>query len=146
VIEKCDSAFRNMHRPIVQSETATAAIITSDIRGREVPVGKPLDRDTFEYMYYSATSERTFLIVGRVSSYNINRYKGRLFIADERRPIPFELASSARDADTVGLVTNSLRLNALDRSQGNIECEAFKVFSRSGRLKSLLVVKVTRQK
>ncbi|MCG8694782.1 MAG: hypothetical protein MI806_26535 [Minwuiales bacterium] len=144
--EKCEAAIKDMHRPIVWSKTATKAEIISRVGSDEHPFEHPLDQETFEYIHVTQMSETAFEFVGRVSSYNINTFKGRLYIEDERRPIPFELAPSARDVRGIACVTESLSANAQTRfrDDGNIRIVAFPSTSKSGRLKSLLIVKASR--
>ena len=80
--------------------------------------------------------------IGVVSSYNINTYKGRIYSFAEKRPIPFELMSEARDRRTVGLITNSQHLNGQNRDDPNavISLSAYKLVSSTGSLKRLHVV------
>lgn len=145
VIEKCDVAIKNMHRPIVISHTAESAHITCQADyGPARPLGVVLNSTTYEYISYTRAAESPITFVGRVSSYNMNTFKGRIFTEDEWRPIPFELAESARAGDTISLVAASLYENITSNSEsaGNIVCTAFRYTSRSGQLKSYLIVKV----
>jgi hypothetical protein len=112
LIEKCEGAIQTMHRPIVKSGTASQAIITVGPIARSRVVGQPMDRHTYEYVAYTEHEDTPQKLRGRVSSYNINTYKGRAYLFDERRPIPFILAESARSKRNVSLITNSLQRNA----------------------------------
>lgn len=143
VIEKCDVAIRDMHRPIVWSETASQANVLGRVGRSETVVGPALTPETFDYIQYSSRSDTTFSVIGRVSSYNVNTFKGRIYVLEEQRPIPFELASSARNANSISLVTESLRLNARTRAQGDILCQTYRITSRTGRTKALEIVKVS---
>lgn len=142
LIEKCQVAIRDMHRPIVKSETAAQANITASIAGHPRPIGRELNRETFEYIAFTVTSELPSELTGRVSSYNINTFKGRIYVLEEYRPIPFELAKEAQSPTNVAMITESLRRNAQDRTTGDIKCVAFRQTSKSGRLKALYVVEV----
>ena len=68
-----------MHRPIVASETAAVAEIVSMVDRKEEPLQSPLDRKTYEYVQYSQLIEQPYDFVGRVSSYNLNTFKGRIY-------------------------------------------------------------------
>ncbi|WP_445482805.1 DUF7947 five-stranded beta-barrel domain-containing protein [Pseudochrobactrum lubricantis] len=72
---------------------------------------------------------------GRISSYNINTYKGRIFLEDEKRPVPFILVDMCRDIATRNLIVSSLRANNRDRisPDGRISCSAFKFVSSTER-------------
>lgn len=144
LVEKCQIPIRDMHRPIVASETASAADIFVGTRTEGPPLGAPLNRETFDYINFTDTSDRPQKYEGKVSSYNINTYKGRVFIPQEGRPVPFELSSEARTTSNIYTVTQSLTSNALrSLSEGaNIEFYAFARRSKTGRLKGLLIVEV----
>lgn len=145
--EKCENAILDMHRPIVKSETAVRAEITGTIGGRSLKFDHPLSRSTFEFARETITSEAPSEFVGRVTSYNTNTYKGRIYVPNSGRPIPFKLTTDARDLRSVSLVTESLVANGQDPEHQNfragfIICKAFKNTSRSGQLKSIDVVEV----
>lgn len=144
VIEKCQIAIRDMHRPIVNSETAVAASIFSQVGPSIYKIQKDLDRETYEHISFTREEEKPEIFVGRVSSYNINTYKGRAYLRSEGRPVPFELAESTRDPRSVALVTNSLVANARDRmrGEGEIALEGYKRVSKTGKLKGLFVIDV----
>lgn len=144
VIEKCESNIIQMHRPITFSETAKSAELVSVIDGKKEPFKHHLNYETYDYVSFTEKSPNTYETVGRISSYNINTYKGRIFIPAERRPISFKLADVARDAASIARITHSLTMNAQDRfkKDGNITCIAYQNLSRTGRLKSLYIVEV----
>ncbi|CCG40011.1 DUF7946 domain-containing protein [Magnetospirillum molischianum] len=143
VIEKCELSIKKMHRPIIISESAKTATITPTIYGRAAPFSSALNFETFEYIDITERSSNPVDIYGRVSSYNSNTYKGRIFVPDEGRPIPFELADSARDIKSVGLIAQSLVANAISRDgSGFFFCRGFRNISRSGRLKGYLIIDV----
>lgn len=144
VIEKTEYAIKDMHRPIVKSETADKARIIASTRGHEKPIEQPLNHGTFEYIAHTEQSKDSEKVTGRVSSYNMNTFKGRIFIEEERRPISFTLADTARNFQCINLLTQSLSMNAVDRMNtgGDVECVVYKAYSRSGRLKSLLIMDV----
>jgi len=144
VIEKCETAVRDMHRPIVKSETANKAQILFRSFGSEIPFEQPLNRDTFEYISYTTRDDSIVELKGYVSSYNMNTFKGRIFLSDEQRPIPFELAKETRYSILIQKITRSLSLNAIERfdEQSLLVVRAFKNNSKSGRLKSLYIIDI----
>lgn len=146
VIEKCEQNVLQMHRPIFSSKTAEIAKITSKIKTEEKPFEHPLTFSTFEYIHFSEKSSEPEIISGRVSSYNINTFKGRIFLPEEKRPIPFVLTETARSASCISKITKSLTMNAKNRfiENGNVICKAYKNLSRTGRLKNLLIVEVSK--
>lgn len=144
LIEKCENAVKEMHRPIVKSRTATSAAIQSQVGAvlHRFPV--ELTAASYEYIAHTERQEMPLEVRGWVSSYNVNTFKGRIFTRDEGRPAPFELSEESRDDASVNLVTNSLMLNAQRRgaSEGEIAIVAYRNVARSGRLKSFYVLEV----
>lgn len=148
VIEKCHTAIREIHRPIYKTETADNATITSNASGQILRVGPIISRDTYEYMNESITEEMPKIIAGRVSSYNSNTYKGRIYVSQEGRPVTFELSENIRSPQTVKIVVNSLSENALQNYnvEGSlIYCRVLKNKSKAGHLKSYKVIEVSSQ-
>jgi len=135
-----------MHRPIVASQTASEARISGEVGRHIKQIEHPLNENTYEHIAFTIKSPDPARLVGRVSSYNVNTYKGRIYIIDEHRPIPFELLPGARRMDTITLIATSLRNSAVNRNsdKADIECEAFTLTSKSRRLKSLLITEVYR--
>ena len=144
VIEKCEVAIRDMHRPIVQTETAIEASIFSQVGWHTSKLRQNLNSETYEHIAYTLEEDTPERFVGRVSSYNINTYKGRIYLRNEGRPVPFELGDVARDPRSVSLITNSLVSNARDRmsGEGEVSVEAYRRVSKSGKLKGLFVIDV----
>lgn len=145
--EKCDVAVKEMHRPIVGQETASTALITSRFGKSIQNISRPLTEQTYAYINQSNWSDSPEQFVGRVSSYNSNTFKGRIYILDLRRPVSFELHLDAQGVRSVGRITRSLTINAKDRRRTNLDeglivITAFKNESTSGRLKSLSIVRV----
>jgi len=133
-----------MHRPIVASETAEAASLLAQVDREQTPLTPKLDRDSYEYMIFTVEDNYPTEVIGLISSYNMNTYKGRIYVDQEARTIPFELSGSARSRHAVSLVTRSLALNAdsSTRRGGYIRCLVFRNTSRTGRLKSYRIVEV----
>jgi hypothetical protein len=142
VVEKCDTAIREMHRPIYKSRTATEARLIANLGDTQVPVGPALTYETYEYIAYTERRTEPLELTGMISSYNINTYKGRVYIPDYGRPIPFELSEAARDISSIVLITSSLDANARKSNTGSISFVAFENYSRSKRLKSFYIVEI----
>ncbi|VAX04537.1 hypothetical protein MNBD_ALPHA03-426 [hydrothermal vent metagenome] len=143
-IEKCENAIKEMHRPIVKSNTADTARIIYQTKNFEKPFKNPLDIKTYDHIVFSEEDKNSVEIVGCVSSYNINTYKGRIFVESERRPIPFELAESTRTVRAISEITKSLSSNAVERftQEANITFEAFVHRSKTDRVKKYYIVGV----
>jgi hypothetical protein len=133
-----------MHRPIAKTHTADEATITAKIGTTEREIGSPLNLETYEYVAHTDRGTDSFEFVGRVSSYNSNTFKGRVYITDEGRPIPFELSDTARSIDGIIKITASLAAYAQRKPEGEgvFVFNGFRNTSRSGRLKSLYITEV----
>jgi hypothetical protein len=144
LIEKCEPSIREMHRPIYASQTATTASVEYKFK-RGVSNSQPLTIETFEYVNTSELEDVPSEFVGKVSSYNINTYKGRLFTEADHRPVPFVLLEPARTLGQIALITRSLDANAVRRLDGaaDIKVSAFRNLSVTGRLKNLVVTNVS---
>lgn len=148
LMEKTESSIGDMHRPIVASQSATSAKLFRLSRSGVDQIGP--DMTSLSYDYIARTIRRDELIEhqGLVSSYNVNTYKGRIFLPDEQRPIPFELDEVAKNRESVQIITSSLRTNATSRreSEGLIALYGRRLESSTGRLKALIVNKVEEAK
>ncbi|TJU89316.1 MAG: hypothetical protein E5Y12_31145 [Mesorhizobium sp.] len=145
LIEKVEPAVRDLHRPISHSKTAETAILGASQAGRIVQqTGPVLDKDTFEYINVTNLTNDQEKFVGKVSSYNSNTFKGRIYIENEGRPVPFTLADVSRDPRTVLKVVSSLSANALDRfdEDAEIRFSALRYESKNGRLKGFLILQI----
>lgn len=145
--EKCIRPIIDMHRPIYAKKTALKCTIEAEFDNQKHKVANDLTQETYEYISYTETSEYPVDVYGRVSSYNSNTFKGRIYVADEVRPIPFTLTSEAKTDHSVSLIANSLHANtqrnSLKSDEGFIHCKSFKNKSKSGMLKSLNIVDVS---
>jgi hypothetical protein len=144
LVEKCETAVRDMHRPIAKSRTADEATITAKIGGKEHSLSRPLTLETYDFIAYTERSTSALDFSGRISSYNINTFKSRVYLPQHNRPVPFELAEHARDTLSVLAIVRSLSANAQRQpdGQGAIYFNAFQNLTRTGRLKSLLITEV----
>jgi len=144
LIEKTESGVKALHRPIVKSASASAAQFGYRSAGTSVNLDVYANAETFEFIDETVTSEDFSKYCGVVSSYNANTFRGRLFIGDEQRTIPFELAENVRSPKTIQKITASLSDNANSRarnvSSNMLVCfEALRNETKSGRLKGLFV-------
>jgi hypothetical protein len=146
LIEKCENSIREMHRPIIKSETASEARLVANLGEFELPIGPPLNRETYEYITFTDRRETPEQFIGKITSYNVNTFKGRVYVSTEGRPIPFELSESARGFGSISAITASLSANAHRRleGQGEIVFTAFRNVSRTGRLKFLYITEVAK--
>lgn len=148
LIEKTESGIRAIHRPIINSKTATNAQMSYNLGAKVGKFDGFFDAQTFEYVSKTILSEDFSEYCGAISSYNTNTMKGRLFIPEERRTVPFELADSTRTPESIRLIVDSLRSNAIIRSedprntQTSICLVGVRNESTSGRLKSIYVTEV----
>lgn len=141
LVEKCEVAITEMHRPIVKSETAASARILVREDGADHAFGPELSLETYDYIRFTSRSEIPSEEIARISGYDTNTFKGRAYLAKERRPIPFELSVEARSQKSIQIVTDNLAANAQGR-YSEIRFIAFRDLSRTGRLKKLHVVEV----
>jgi hypothetical protein len=143
LVEKCEVAVREMHRPISKSRTATEARLMARFESSHELIGQPLNLESYEYISFTERSSDIGQYNGMISSYNMNTFKGRIYVEAEGRPIPFELGDSARGVPSVRKVTNSLSANAQKNEHGAvITFDAFRNTSKSGRLKSFLITQI----
>jgi len=146
LLEKTEHAILEMHRPIFKTQSAKSASITATVGGQEHPLGLTLDLATYDFIHETRTADVPNVIAGRVSSYNSNTFKGRIYVAKYERPVTFEISPPARSQRAVALITTSLGHNALkqyNEARATVHCVAFENTSRSGRLKSLTITKVS---
>jgi hypothetical protein len=142
--EKCEAAVKEMHRPIWKSRTADSAVLISRIDIHSNQVGERLDIETYDFIDAEKESDDIHDYVGSVSSYNLNTFKGRIFVEKEERPIAFLLLGNARDAWSTGKIAYSLAENVRRSlsAESKISFRAFEVRTRSGRLKRLNIFEI----
>jgi hypothetical protein len=146
LIEKCNTAMHEMHRPIYKSETASRADVLAAIGSQKLSINVPFTLDSWGYIHETRTSDKQELLIGCVSSYNSNTFKGRIYVEKFGRPVSFELSKEVRDQKTIELITTSLQTNALrmySENKGLVYFLAYSRTSRSGQLKSLLITQIS---
>ena len=148
LIEKCETAIREIHRPIYKTNTASSASITASINNQKLQIATDFTIETYEYMSVSQAGDEPEIVNGRVASYNTNTFKGRIYVPEEGRPVPFELAEEARTTRTIQLIVKSLSASALkeyENEHSTVYCQVLKSKSRTGHLKSSIVLEVSNQ-
>jgi hypothetical protein len=148
LIEKCDTAIREMHRPIFMSKTAESASITCGIGRHEEPLHTSLTLETYDFIHETHQADVPEVVQGRISSYNANTFKGRIYVPKFGRPISFELSPKARTKLAVRLITSSLHLNAIGQrvALGSVvSATVLRNTSKTGNLKRLTVLQVAEQ-
>jgi hypothetical protein len=141
LIEKTEVAVRDMHRPIISSGSAEAAFISTYSDGKERIIGQRFDIQSYERMMELKPRSTNGYFEGRISSYNMNTFKGRVFLIDEGRPVPFEVADSARNPENILAITRSLSANAEHSrsNEGLIGFTGLAIETRTGRLKEIIL-------
>jgi hypothetical protein len=142
VIEKCEVPIRDMHRPIVKSRTAEAATLMKVGADGAIPLGHAFTRQTYDFMLDARPRSNDLYFEGRVSSYNMNTFKGRVFLGDAERAVPFDLSEQARTPEMIVAITRSLAANAVSRRSpdGKFTFHGLPIETRTGRLKSIIVL------
>lgn len=145
LIEKCEVPIKNMHRPVVFSETAAVGQVRTVQDGGRIPVGPALDHDTWAYVDLTSRSEDKEVLEGWVSSYNINTFKGRIYFSKFSRPLPFILSEETRTPRKIAMITTSLNANAKDRmsDDGRRFIHGYLNTSSTGRVKSIFIVDIS---
>jgi len=146
LIEKSETSIADMHRPIVASRSAMVGNVfgKSHERSPDQPIGPDMNAITYDHLMENIFSDDEETLTGKVSSYNLNTYKGRMFVVEEGRTVPFELVDTGKTPEQTSRVTLSLRMNNADRKDNRalIVFTAYRVLSRNGRLKNLRVTGV----
>lgn len=147
LIEKCSTAFREMHRPIYKTETASLASITGYTNQVPIPLHAQLSLETYQFISETYDSPGVEKIDGRISSYNSNTYKGRIFVPTIGRPIAFEINPPARNTETARIITTSLHLNATRQGRevgAVISMLVIRRTSKTGQLKSFMATRISK--
>lgn len=142
LLEKIEPAIVDMHRPIVKSSSAATARLFAPDRPKLKPI--EFSKRTYDALINVERNDIAVEIVGKVSSYNINTFRGRVFVPKEKRPIPFVLADVARSTNNISRITRSLRANASRAGSSGADVRLVVLPTRSitGRLKLFHVVEV----
>lgn len=82
-------------------------------------MGEVITSDTYDYLQHTIKSDFELEFTGKVSGYNRNTFKGRVYLTDSYRPVPFVLDTTARSKRDVRMITNSLALSAANADDEN---------------------------
>lgn len=149
LIEKCSTAISDIHRPIYKTKTAEKATIIANIGGARKTLGAEFSKESYDYIHELFVQDTPVVIEGRISSYNSNTFKGRIYVAKEGRPVSFELSQTARSEYSLQLIIASLSANAHKKYEDEwsaIYCKALKNTTRSGHLKSYTIFAISHDK
>lgn len=146
VIEKCSIAITEIHRPIYKNKTAETARIFTNINNEKIPLTPVFSMESFQHIIEEFTEEEIINIEGFVSSYSANTFKGRIYILEQERSIPFLLSESIRGENVITNMVDSLRANALrnfDAKPYKVFCKVQKITTKTGHLKSYKIIAVS---
>lgn len=141
VIEKCEPALIQMHRPIVKSKTAKAARLYGQARDYEFGFNSNFSRESYEYIKETLTRDEEEIFCGHVTSFNANTLNGRIYVPDLQRNVIFSLDNEASDqASRVNIGENFLHtIEAGRQAEREICFRGQRRETKNGRLKKLYV-------
>lgn len=144
--EKCEFAVSSMHRPIIKSQTATSGAISAALAGSKKEIGEQLTKITYTQMHTIEEGTKSVRFIGKVSSFNINTGRGRIYLPDISRPVPFEITMPARSRETNTLLTENLNALAMQDQENSpfLELSGIPQNTRTGRLKNIKILKVSK--
>ncbi|PZP12673.1 MAG: hypothetical protein DI602_08500 [Aliarcobacter butzleri] len=146
VIEKVQDSITEMHRPIYKSNTAELLKIKAFSEDTNFNLSSVIDINSYHYIKENVIDGKIFTVTGVVTSYNSNTYRGRIFISEINRPIPFEFDSSLKKKiNSIKKVLKSLETHALKKEHLNITMDVKTIKSRNGKLKAYLVQKIWKE-
>lgn len=140
--EKCEYAIKEMHRPVVHSQTAERGRLSRIERGQIVPLKTRLTEQTYEALDFERKSNVCRIYEGLVSGYNVNTKKGRFYIKELSRTVPFIIADSYAAPAVASRIARNMERLASGDLNATLKFEAFENQSRNGRLRSLIVVQI----
>ncbi|MCH9757808.1 MAG: hypothetical protein K0U19_01720 [Proteobacteria bacterium] len=145
LIEKCNTAISEIHRPI-RKKSVVGAKIFSNLGQTDANVGIPMNLKTYQYIHEEFYDKELYIITGRISSYNSNTLKGRIYVFEEGRPISFTLTDT--NNEFVRLIVTSLSANAIheyEKQYRTVSCVVRKVKTKNGDLKRYLIIRVANE-
>ncbi|MBS1089089.1 DUF7946 domain-containing protein [Gluconobacter wancherniae] len=146
LIEKCQVALEDMHRPIIFSETANSANVSSIENMEKVKIGVTLNRNTYYNIGEEIIENKIEHFSGNISGYNSNSFSGRVYIPELNRIIPFEVTESSRSKENIRKITHSLSVNAQRGDDhlvlSDIGFHGLKVNTKTGRLKRIILTDI----
>jgi len=146
LVEKCENSITDIHRPVVKSHTANIALIECKSGLTRPPLFPELNRSTYEYISHTQKSKVPRTLLARITSYNLNTYKGRAYLPDlGSRTIPFTLTEDAKHRVTIGRLTASMNdtaQNPNDEDYGWVYVKFLSSESSTGRIKSIHILQI----
>jgi len=145
LIEKCSNAIKEIHRPIYKTKSATRAKVTSNIQGIERPIKGEFSSQTYDYIREIIVSDDEEIIKGRITSYNTNTFKGRVYVSAIGHPVSFELSDSAKTEDGFKLIVASISDNIHKKYESQwceVCCRVYAITTRTGRLKGYKIIEI----
>ena len=146
LIEKCENAIQEMHRPIYMSQTAESAEISCTLDMQDHQLHTNLDMESYHFIHQTRQADAPEEVEGRISSYNVNTFKGRIYVPAFGRPISFELSPKARTRDAARVITTSLHHNATNQGGASgsvVHAVVFRNTSKTGHLKRLTITAIS---
>ena len=140
--EKCESAVKEMHRPIIHSKTAQRGKLDYIGSPKRISLKTRFTEQTYESLDFERRSVTSKIFTGMVSSYNVNTKKGRLYVKELSRTISFTIADSYAAPKVAARMARNMERLASGDTNTPLNFEAYENQSRNGRLRSLLVVQV----
>ena len=142
--EKCQNSVRDIHRPIYAKGTASSAIIQYIHNESFKQVGPRLNRNTYENLIGLRQKTELECFIGRISSYDVNTQKGRIFLPELLRTIPFELDRDCLSIPQREKIIDSLKsyqqLKDKQSDAGFIKFNGYRITSFQNDIKKIFVV------
>lgn len=144
LVEKIEPAVADMHRPLIASQTAEELRINEGQADETSSKEILLNNHTFDGLRFRRLDDKNRKVFGKISSFNMNTFNGRMFALDEERPIPFSLSHAARTEKQVKLIGQGIALNISDPASDAsvLEFDVLPTYSRTGRVTKYLVIGV----
>ena len=90
IADRCDNSLKEMHRPIYRSKASISLNIQPPALEGVRPIH--LSGDTYDSLRKVKLTTDAEMFTGRVSLYSANTRKGRIYVEEEQRTIPFHIA------------------------------------------------------
>lgn len=136
IADRVTNDLANIHRPL----NSSAELIYFGGQSSQIT----LNEDTYEYVKTTRISEGVYEFVGRVAAYNANSQKGRIYIPEINRVIPFEpdeYFSPGQSQELADSLAHYVRAQGRSGNKmGYVTIYAKKMETGSGLLRRLIVV------
>lgn len=147
--EKCQYSVKEMHRPIYGKQTALTAKINCSWKKNIQPISTVLDMQTYNRLIGLKESSELEVFAGRISSYDANTQKGRIFLPEILRTIPFELQRNVLTIGEREHIIDSLktyqRSMDIKSNIGFIKFQGYRITNQQNDLKKIFVVSLENQ-